>query len=376
MTKTIDEITRSVRHRILEHPLADQQQLRDIIAQIVPLVSDQTLDEYVAHVHAELFGLGAIEPLLADPQITDICVNGPGPVWIERYGSLQQSGVTVDREALETIIERMAAQSGQRADRLSPIVDIRLLNGARAHVTMEPVAIDGPYVAIRRFASTRLGLSEFCDLAMLEELVRIVQARTNVVVCGSTGAGKTTLLGALAEWFDPADRVITIEDTAELNLRHPHVIRLETRTPNAEGIGGVDMRQLVRASLRLRPDRLVIGEVRGAEAYDMLQALNTGHAGSFTTVHANDGIAALARLQTLCMLADASVTADIAHEMVLSAIGAIVVVKRLGDGKRVVDQLFDVQRHELWVRNADNVAQYTVERLLGADPTSGWEDYA
>jgi pilus assembly protein CpaF len=178
----------------------------------------------------------------------------------------------------------------------------------------------------------------------------------------------------LAEWFDPNDRVATIEDTAELELRHPHVLRLESRSANTEGIGAVSMRDLVRASLRLRPDRLVVGEVRGAEAYDMLQALNTGHAGSLTTVHANDGVAALTRLQTLCMLADSAITAEIARHMVISAVGAVVVVKRLSSGKRVVDQLYDIQAQQLWLRREDNVAQYTVQNMLADESSTGWDE--
>lgn len=288
------------------------------------------------HLATELVGLGGIERLLEDERVSDVLVNGPGEVWVERDGELSRSGVSVDRGAIDRAIERLVGPLGLRADRAHPVVDARLHDGTRVAVVLAPLAVDGPLLAIRRHRSTAFLLEQFGDASVVAELRRCVQLRRNIVVHGPTGSGKTSLLGALASSIDPGERIVTIEDVAELRLGGEHVVRLEARPGTAEGVGRVAIRELVRTALRLRPDRIVVGEVRGAEALDMIWALSTGHAGSFSTCHAAGPDDALRRLETMCALAGEGLPLHALRAQVRSAVDVLVGVARGPCGSRRV----------------------------------------
>jgi len=286
--------------------------------------------------------LGPLGPLLADHAVTEVVVNGGGDVWVERHGRLRQAVVCLGVDERLGLLERLLAPLGRRLDRLSPIVDARLADGSRLAAAVPPVAPDGPCLAIRRPSSVTLELSAFAAPDVAELLVAAVRGRCNIVVSGATSSGKTTLLNALAAWVAPAERVVTLEDVAELRLPLPHVVRLECRPPTADGLGGIDLRTLVRAALRLRPDRLVVGEVRGPEALDMLQALSTGHDGSLTTCHANGALDALGRLELLALLADADLPHRALQEQLHGAIDLVVHVVRGRDGRREVAEVVEL----------------------------------
>jgi pilus assembly protein CpaF len=308
-----------------------------------PLVNDATaalvLDELVAQVD----GLGPLQPLLADPTISEIMVNGPDRVFVERRGRLERVACELDADAIVRIAQRVIAPLGLRLDRAAPMVDARLPDGSRLHAVLPPLAPDGPCLTIRRFSVSVVALTDFglgdAAVAFLETMIR---AGSNIVVAGATSAGKTTCANALARAIDPSERIVTIEETAELRLGHPHVVRLEARTANAEGAGAVSVRELVRAALRMRPDRLVVGEVRGGEAFDMLQALNTGHDGSLTTVHANTPTDALARLETLVLLGGVALPIAAVRAQLAASIDVIVQVARGADGCREVVEVAEV----------------------------------
>jgi len=278
--------------------------------------------------------LGPLEPLLTDAAVSEIMVNGPGRVWIERNGKVRATEIEIDRPALRLAIERILGPLGLRVDRTSPFVDARLADGSRVNIAVPPLAIDGPYLTIRRFRRDPVTLDEFgCD-ALVRLAIEAVRQRKSIVVSGGTGAGKTTLLGALAAHIDPTERVITIEDAAELRLPGEHTVRLEARPPNAEGVGAVPIRALVRNALRMRPDRLVIGEVRGAEAFDMVQAMNTGHAGSLSTCHANSPTEALRRIEAMAMMANIGLPAELMRDHVFAAIDIVIHVERGSGSER------------------------------------------
>jgi pilus assembly protein CpaF len=285
---------------------------------------------------------GGLAPLLHDADVTEVIVNGGGDVWVERHGRLRREPLVLSVEERHAVLERLLAPLGHRLDRLSPLVDARLPDGARLGAAVPPVAVDGPCFAIRRPAAVTLPLSAFATPDVAELLVDTVRRRCNVLVSGATSAGKTTLLNALAAACDPLERVVTIEDVAELRLPLAHVVRLECRPPTADGLGGVDLRALVRAALRLRPDRLVVGEVRGVEAFDMLQALSTGHDGSLSTVHANGALDALGRLELLALLADAELPLGAVREHVHAAIDVVVHVVRGRSGRREVAEVVEL----------------------------------
>ena len=286
------------RHRAVRARLAEL--LRDE----EPLLPVARFERLLAELTDEVAGLGPLEPILGDPAVTEVMVNGPGRAYVERAGRLEPVTLALDAAGIVRLVERVVAPLGLRLDRSSPIVDARLPDGSRLHAVVPPLAIDGPYLTIRRFGAHAVPLDDFgVDGPAREFLHWMVVAGWNVVVAGGTSAGKTTLLNALSAEIPAEERVVTIEETAELRLAQPHVVRLEARPPNAEGAGAVPVRDLVRAALRMRPDRIVVGEVRGGEALDMLQALNTGHDGSLSTVHANSAADALARLETLVLLA-------------------------------------------------------------------------
>ncbi|MFP5377594.1 MAG: CpaF family protein [Acidimicrobiia bacterium] len=286
--------------------------------------------------------LGPLTALAGDPGVTDLLVNGDGSVWVERGGVLVATGRRLRRPEVELLIERIVTPLGLRVDRSSPVVDARLPDGSRVHAVVPPVAVDGPCLAVRRFSVRPLPLTAWCSEPVAELLAAAVTAGWNVIVAGGTGAGKTTLLNALAGCASPAERVVTVEDAAELRLPQPHVLRLEARPPNAEGVGEVALRDLVRSALRLRPDRLVVGEVRGGEALDLLQALNTGHAGCLATVHANGPADALRRLETLVLLAGVGLPLGAVRAQLAAAVDAVVHVTRATGGSRRVTAVAEV----------------------------------
>jgi pilus assembly protein CpaF len=296
----------------------------------------------------EIFGLGPLEPLLKDPSISDILVNRYNKVYVERAGKLEPTGLSFKDDAhLMQIIDRIVSRIGRRVDESSPMVDARLADGSRVNAIIPPLAIDGPCLSIRRFGRdpvTARNMIENKSLTepMLELLSAMVKGRLNFLISGGTGAGKTTLLNVLSSYIPNSDRIVTIEDAAELQLKQEHVVRLETRPPNIEGKGAVRQRQLVINSLRMRPDRIVVGEVRGEEAFDMLQAMNTGHEGSLTTVHANTPRDALARIENMCSMANLNIPERAMRHQIAAAIHAVVQVSRLSDGTRKVINISEV----------------------------------
>lgn len=296
----------------------------------------------------ETLGVGPLAPLMADPAVTDILVNGPYKIYVERFGRLEPAEVRFrDDDHVIRVIERIAARVGRRIDVSSPMVDVRLPDGSRVNATIPPVSLDGPTLSIRRFGKQRLKRD---DLVRLEELgvnmrsflEYAVVARKNILISGGTGAGKSTLLGALAEAIPFDERIVTIEDTAELILDQEHVVRMETRPPNVEGRGEIITRDLLINSLRMRPDRIIVGEVRGREALDMLQAMNTGHDGSMSTVHANSPRDALSRLETMVLMAGIELPSRAIREQIVSAIDFLVHVRRFEDGVRRIETVSEI----------------------------------
>ncbi len=329
-----------------------RQQLLAVIHQLlgqpgIPLCAVER-DVLAREVLDEVFGLGPLEPLLQDPTVSDILVNTYKTVYVERHGVLEETPVVFkDDVHLMHIVEKIVSAVGRRVDESSPMVDARLPDGSRVNVIVPPLAVDGPILSIRRFGSTPLTGKDLVNKGaltpeMLEVLQKAVQARLNIVVSGGTGAGKTTLLNVLSGFISERERIVTIEDSAELQLKQKHVVRLECRPPNVEGKGAVHQRELVINSLRMRPDRIVIGEVRGGEALDMLQAMNTGHDGSVTTIHANNPRDALARIETMALMANLSLPERALRNQIASAIHIIVQVSRMSDGTRRVTHITEV----------------------------------
>jgi pilus assembly protein CpaF len=296
----------------------------------------------------EIFGLGPLEPLLKDPTISDILVNRYDRVYVERAGKLEITGLSFkDNQHLMQIIDRIVSRIGRRVDESSPMVDARLQDGSRVNAIIPPLALDGACLSIRRFGRdpiTARNMIENKTLTepMLEMLSAMVKGRLNLIISGGTGAGKTTVLNVLSGYIPNSERIVTIEDAAELQLKQEHVVRLETRPPNIEGKGSVRMRQLVINSLRMRPDRIVVGEVRGEEAFDMLQAMNTGHEGSLTTVHANSPRDALARVENMVSMANLNIPERAIRQQISNAVHAVVQVARLSDGSRKVITISEV----------------------------------
>ncbi|HEY1262966.1 MAG TPA: CpaF family protein [Terriglobales bacterium] len=308
----------------------------------------------------EIFGLGPLEPLLRDPSISDILVNRFDRVYVERAGKLEPTGLSFkDDQHLMQIIDRIVSRVGRRVDESSPMVDARLQDGSRVNAIIPPLAIDGPCLSIRRFGKDPLTARNMVENKtltepMLEMLSGMVKGRLNLLISGGTGAGKTTLLNVLSGYIPNSERIVTIEDAAELQLKQEHVVRLETRPPNIEGKGAVRQRQLVINSLRMRPDRIVVGEVRGEEAFDMLQAMNTGHEGSLTTVHANSQRDALARIESMFSMANLGIPERAVRNQISSAIHAVVQVARLSDGTRkviTVSEVLGVENDSILLRD-------------------------
>lgn len=324
---------------------AVRARLAELLRDEEPLLPVASFERLLTELTDEVAGLGPLEPILADPAVTEVMVNGPGRAYVERAGRLEPISLELDATGIIRLVERVVAPLGLRLDRSSPIVDARLPDGSRLHAVVPPLAIDGPYLTIRRFGAHAVPLGDFgVSGAALAFLRWMVVAGWNVVVAGGTSAGKTTLLNALSAEIPEGERVVTIEETAELRLEQRHVVRLEARPPNAEGIGAVPVRDLVRTALRMRPDRIVVGEVRGGEALDMLQALNTGHDGSLTTVHANSAGDAMARLETLVLLAGAGLPLRAVRAQMAAALDAVVFVARRPGGVRRVEQVVEVVR--------------------------------
>jgi pilus assembly protein CpaF len=296
----------------------------------------------------EVMGLGPLEPLLADAGISDILVNGPQEVWIERGGRLEHTPVRFDDERhLLRIIDRIVSRVGRRVDEASPMVDARLPDGSRVNAIIPPLALDGPALSIRKFSRVPLAADDLVHLGTLTPemaalLRAMVRARLNLLISGGTGSGKTTTLNVLSAFIPERERIVTIEDAAELQLQQPHVVRLETRPPNVEGRGEVAQRALVRNALRMRPDRIILGEVRGDEAFDMLQAMNTGHDGSMATVHANSPRDALLRVENMIGMAGLHMSARAARQQIASALTAVLQVQRLSDGRRRIVALSEI----------------------------------
>lgn len=296
----------------------------------------------------EMVGFGPLESLLRDSSITDILINGPQHVYVERGGQLEETSVRFsDNEQLVRIVQRIAGRVGRRIDESSPTVDARLPDGSRFHAVISPIALDGALVSVRRFASHAITAQQFVSTGgMSEEMMAFLQAaihaRLNMVIAGGTGSGKTTLLNMLSGFISPKERIVTIEDAAELRLQQPHVARMETRCENLEGKGLVSTRDLVRNSLRMRPDRIIVGECRGEEVFDMLQAMNTGHDGSLTTIHANSAEDTISRLEMLLGLAQDNLPMWYIRQQIASSIDLVVHVKRLANGKRKVTQIGQV----------------------------------
>jgi pilus assembly protein CpaF len=326
-------------------------------------------ERLVAEIADDILGHGPIERLLADESITEIMVNGPFDVWVERQGRLFETTVRfTDESQLRRIINKMVAQVGRRIDESSPMVDARLPDGSRVNAVLPPLSLSGPLVTIRKFSKKRLELTDMIRLGTLttetvEFLRRCVLAELNILISGGTGSGKTTLLNALSGAIPDADRILTIEDAAELRLDQRHVLRLEARPKNIEGEGEIAIRELVRNSLRMRPDRIIVGEVRGAESLDMLQAMNTGHDGSLCTVHANSCRDALARIETMVLMAGFELPVRAIRQQVASALDLIVHLERLEDGSRRVTLITEVQRMESDVITLQDLFQFKVDQV-------------
>ncbi len=315
----------------------------------------------------DIVGLGPLEPLLEDDAINDIMVNGPNRVFVERRGKTVLSEVRFrDTSHLIGICQRIAAAIGRRVDESSPMVDARLKDGSRVNIVFPPLALDGPYVSIRKFSRTKIDLAQLVEFgALTPSVARVLQiagrARLNVIISGGTGSGKTTLLNALSNFIDLAERVVTVEDAAELQLQQPHVVRLETRPASLEGKGEITQRDLVRNALRMRPDRIIIGEVRGGEAFDMLQAMNTGHDGSMSTIHANTTRDALTRIENMVQMGNMGLPSKAIRTQIVGAVDLIVQVERQRDGSRRVTQVTEVCGMEADVVALNDVFQFEVQ---------------
>ena len=341
-SRLIDELDLSKLDRLDENE--QRRQVRSLVADFARderlALNAGELDQLGASVFDEMTGLGPIEPLLQDDTIADILINGPHKVFVERFGELELTPVRFrDNDHLLRIVNRIVAAVGRRIDESSPMVDARLADGSRVNAAINPIALDGAAVSIRKFSKKPYSLERLVGVGAMpacvaEFLAGAIRSRVSTVISGGTGSGKTTLLNALSSAIGHKERLITIEDAAELQLQQPHVVRLETRPPNIEGKGEIRQRELVKNALRMRPDRVILGEVRGEEAFDMLQAMNTGHEGSMATIHANNPREAVTRLEQMVAMSSMRLPAEAVRGQIASAVGMIVQVMRLSDGKR------------------------------------------
>ena len=322
--------------------------IQELVLNLTVSLSAEERERLSLEVLDEVFGLGPLEPLMQDPTVSDILVNGAKEVYVERGGLLEETNVVFKDDAhLMHIIDKIVSAVGRRIDEASPMVDARLADGSRVNVVIPPLAIDGPHLSIRRFGHVPIGeedllANQALTQPMLELLKSAVAARLNIVISGGTGAGKTTLLNVLSSYVSDKERIVTIEDSAELQLKQRHVVRLETRPPDAQGKGAIQQRQLLINSLRMRPNRIILGEVRGEEALDMLQAMNTGHDGSMTTIHANSPRDAIARMETMAMMANLNLPEKAIRKQIASAITLVVQVSRFSDGTRRLTHITEI----------------------------------
>jgi pilus assembly protein CpaF len=336
----LDDVTRPRPDR--DHREVDlHAEVRQMARHVAPLLEPTEYDALVRRVHSEMAGLGALDELLGDPLVQEVMVNAGREVWVDRAGRLSQVGDLAPGVA-EVLLERILAPLGRRLDRLSPTVDARLPDGSRVCAAIAPVSPDGPTISIRRFAVHAIPLDQFAPPSVVHLLREVIDARCNVVVAGATSSGKTTLLNALTGLLAPGERIVTLEDTAELRLTSPHVVRLEARAATADGVPAVGLDHLLRTALRLRPDRLVVGEVRGAEAVALLQALSTGHDGSMATLHANDAADALRRLEVLVLQGAPSWPLDAVRQQVHASVDVVVQVARGERGKRRIVEVAEM----------------------------------
>lgn len=344
-----DPIESLVASQLMADPTVRTDDLVESARRAFPLSDVVSLTAAVEQLVSRSRGLGRIEELLEAPDVDEVMVNGSGPVWVERGGVLEATALILDDDDVEVLVERMLHPLGLRVDPLHPCVDARLADGSRVNVVVPPVAVDGVAITVRRFAASSLPVEAFGPALMVELMTALVAGRVTLLIVGGTGAGKTTLLNTLGSAIPEATRIITVEDTAELRLSGPQVVRLEARPANREGLGEVTIRDLVRNALRMRPDRLIVGEVRGGEAFDLLLALNTGHAGSLTTCHADDAMTGLRRLETLALLGGVDLPLDAIRRQILSAIDVVVHVERCG-GERRVTSISEVDPRRLMLR--------------------------
>jgi pilus assembly protein CpaF len=378
----LDELASELRRRLIERRRAQAAgpealgPLPDAVRQLIDdhgaVLEPATRERLCELILREAVGLGPLEELLADPSVEEVMVNGHERVYVERLGRIERTDVRFPSEgSLRDAIERILTPLGRRVDELSPMVDARLQDGSRVHVVIPPLAVDGPTMSIRRFSAARPGPRDLVELGTLtqelhDQLAAAVAARRSILVSGGTGSGKTTLLNALSAFIDSDERVITIEDAAELRLRQPHVVRLESRPANVEGRGRVTIRELLRGALRMRPDRIVIGEVRGGEALDLLMALNTGHEGALSTVHANSPEDALRRVETLALMAGVGLPHEAIREQLGRGLDLVIHLARLSDGSRRVVEVAEV------VRTAGSVGVRGLYRLGGELEGDRW----
>lgn len=348
--KLLDRVDLAVMESLTEERLREEiaQLVERLLVEDAVVVNDTERAGLIRDIQHEMLGLGPLEPLLADPTISDILVNSHSQVYVERRGKLETTDVRFADDAhLMKIIDKIVSRVGRRIDESSPMVDARLPDGSRVNAIIPPVALDGPVVSIRRFAVVPLKIEDLLAFKTLTpEMANILQglakAKVNMLISGGTGSGKTTMLNIMSGYIPATERIVTIEDAAELQLQQPHVVRLETRPPNIEGKGEVTQRALVKNALRMRPDRIILGEVRGAEAVDMLQAMNTGHEGSLATIHANTPRDALSRLENMIGMAGLNLPIKAARQQISSAITALIQIGRLADGKRKVMSIQEI----------------------------------
>jgi pilus assembly protein CpaF len=372
--KLIERLNLSSLDKLSREQVVDaiRKVVHDLLAQEAAPLNFEEREELVRQVLDEIFGLGPIEPLMQDPEVSDVLVNTYKQVYIERYGRLEPTDVRFqdDRHLLQ-VIDRIVSAVGRRIDDSSPMVDARLADGSRVNAIIKPLAIDGPHLSIRKFKRDALSgedllAKDSLTEPMLELLKGIVRARLNVIISGGTGAGKTTLLNILSSFIPVTERIVTIEDSAELQLKQPHCVRLETRPANIEGSGEVSQRLLLINALRMRPDRIIMGECRGGEAVDMLQAMNTGHDGSITTIHANTPRDALSRVETMVSMASLDLPEKAVRQQIASAIQVVIQVSRMSDGARKVIQIAEISGMEGDVITMQDV--FVFERLgIGED---------
>ncbi|MGH6727975.1 MAG: CpaF family protein [Pseudolabrys sp.] len=348
--RLIEEINLSALEKMPENLI--RQHVAELVSQYVAaerlVLNAQELDEFITEILNEMTGLGSIEPLLQDPTVGDIMINGHDCVYVERAGMIERTNVRFkDDTHLLRIINKIVAAVGRRVDESQPLCDARLADGSRVNVVLRPIAIDGPVVSIRKFPAKPYDLGKLIELGALPQTIAVllaatVKARISLIVSGGTGSGKTTLLNALSASISARERLVTIEDAAEFQLQQPHVIRLETRSPNLEGKGEIAQRELVRNALRMRPDRIILGECRGEEAFAMLQAMNTGHEGSMTTIHANTPRDAISRLEQMIGMAGMPATLGSIRAQIAAAVRVIVQLQRFPDGKRRITSVAEI----------------------------------